>query len=647
MSLVPKTRCDQCGRRMEKAALVMDGKGLCEPCASRVPLLPCVDCRRNTRKRNTDGQPFCRSCRIKGRTCARCGDPLPRASLMTTDGAVCRNCHTKFYKEPEVCEVCGQMSLALIAVDRPEGSRRACARCWQRHRGYTRCAACGLHRPPAGQLPDGRPICGSCQSQGGKRFFCPQCGMEGDKFSKDRCRACYERERVRKKVELSAILLRQPWAKTAWLAFGEELAARMIAHNALVRIDRYFLLFARMDAEFSRTTEITPEALLGIVGGREGLRRFAVPYGFLVKSQVVPEMTRDLLDDTAERVKQDALLKGIEGQWFEPVLWRFHENLLALHARYHDRGWKGKASRMKMRTVGQYLRTALTFCQMVTEHGVTTVQQITPNHLDAFQEEHRGSRDSIRAFVRHLNRREKLFTRLKVVSVPQNLPEGVFLGRDRYLALLKAWLNPSDDTLREALLGLLMLLYAQPVHRVVTLRLDDLVEGRDGQYRVALAKTEITLDPNVGAVLRRWLEKRKALMVFDHADENPYLFPGRRFGEPITTAGVTYWLRKAGVTAEQLYATAIYNAYRNGVRLPKVLMNGFGLTKNTAIKYLNMIDPRLMDEVEGMDRAAQTDVADTMPEALCQRSKPHFLLNQHALPDVFLRIPSFVTLSEK
>ena len=604
MPSIAKTRCDQCGRRMEKAALVLGGQNLCKSCTARVPLLPCVQCGGNTRKRNDEDQPFCRSCRTKGRTCARCSTPLPRASLMAPDGAVCWPCSRKFYREPEACELCGQMDLSLSGVDTSAGRLRVCTRCWRKNRGYASCAVCRRHRPPAGQLPDGRPVCKGCQQTGSQPFVCPECGQEGRIFSKARCTDCYDRDRVRKKVELSAILLRQPWARDAWLAFGEDLVARMLPHNAVLRIERYFLLFARLDAEFSRVSEITPAALLNTVGGRDGLRRFAVPYGFLVKSQIVPEMTRALLDDTAEQVKQAAMLATVEGQWFTPTLQRFQANLLALHARYSERGWKGRDSRMKLRTVTQNLLAAITFCQMADAQGVTMIQQITPNHLDAFQAQHRGSKESIRAFVRHLNRREKLFAKLKVVTVRQDLPEGVFLGRERYLALLRAWLSPSDDTLREALLGLLMMLYAQPMARVVALRLSDLVEGRNGQYRIALAKTEIALDPNVSAVLRRWLEQRRALMLFDNADQNPYLFPGRRYGEHITTAAVTYWLRKAGVTAEQLYSSAIYNAYRNGARLPKVLMNAFGITKTTAIKYLNLIDPRLVDEVGGETKAA-------------------------------------------
>lgn len=588
---------------MPRASLVLDGKSLCLSCTGRVPLLPCIQCGGNTRKRNDDGAPFCRSCRTKGRLCAKCGDPLPRASLMTSDGAVCRHCY-RDYKEPQACEQCGQMDLFLNSIDTPEGSRRVCTGCWSKSRGYACCAVCWKFSPPGGQLADGRLVCKGCFQSGGKPFVCPQCGHEGHRFSSARCIDCYNRERLTKKVALSAILLRQAWVKEAWQAFGKDLLEHMPPDRAILRLERYFVLFARLDAEFGRPAEITPEALLRTVGGRDGLRRFAMPYGFLVKCHAVPDMTRVLLDDTAERMRQTEMLTEASGQWYAPILQRFHDNLLALHARYSDRGWKGKDSRLKLRTVTQYLRSAITFCQMTNEQGVRMVQQITPNHLDTFQALHPGSKDNIRAFVRHLNRREKLFTRLKVVTVRQDLPEGVFLSREHYLALLKAWLNPSDDTLREALIGLLMMLYAQTANKAVALHLSDLTEGRDGRYRIALAKTEITLDPNVSAVLRRWLYLRKAIMPLDDAQTNPFLFPGRRYGEHITTSAVTYWLRKAGVTAEQLYSSAIYNAYRNGARLPKVLMNAFGITKTTAIKYLNLIDPRLVDEVEGEARAA-------------------------------------------
>jgi len=594
----PRKRCDQCGRQMARASLVVDGKSLCVNCTGKVCLMPCIGCGGNTRKRNDAGEPFCRTCRTKGRHCARCAKLLPRASLMTPDGAVCQNCAQKYYRDPEVCEQCGQMALPLTAVDTSAGRLRVCAKCWRKHNGYTACAVCRLHRRPAGQLPDGRPICKVCVARGGTPFVCPRCGQEGKSFSQASCQTCYDRDRVRKKVNTVALVLRQEWAKQAWLAFGTSLAEDFHPFSALQRIDRYFLLFARLDAAFSRTSEVTPEALLTVVGGRDGLRRNAVPYGFLVKSGYVPEMTRALLDDTAEQMRQRALLADIDGQWYAPTVMRFHANLQALHERYSERGWKGKQSRMRMRTITQNLGVAIRFCQMLDGMGVAMIQQVAPNHLDAFQAQHPGSRNSIRAFVRYLNRHEKLFSKLRIITVRQDLPDGIFLSRERYLELLRAWLSPSDETLRESLIGLLMMLYAQSVTRLVALRMSDLVESRNGQFRIALARTEIALDPNVSALMRRWLEVRRAITVFDDVDQNPYLFPGRRVGEHITPSGVTYWLRKAGVTAEQLYSTAIFNAYRNGVRLPKVLMNAFGITKTTAIKYMSLIDPRLVDEVE-------------------------------------------------
>ena len=172
MPSVAKTLCDQCGRRMGRASLVLDGKNLCLSCTGKVPLLPCTECGGNTRKRNPDGQPLCRSCRTKGRACAKCGVPLPRASLMTSDGAVCRYCYLD-YKEPQACEQCGQLDLFLNSIETSEGSRRVCSGCWRKSRGYVCCGVCRKNRPQAGQLEDGRPLCKDCFQSGGKPFVCP------------------------------------------------------------------------------------------------------------------------------------------------------------------------------------------------------------------------------------------------------------------------------------------------------------------------------------------------------------------------------------------------------------------------------------------------------------------------------------------
>ncbi len=416
--------------------------------------------------------------------------------------------------------------------------------------------------------------------------------------------SCYQRDTVQKRLSEGAALLQRDWARKAWIGFGAALLGEVNPDKAMARINRYYLLFARLDAAFAKPAEITPSALLATAGGTDGLRRFAVPYGYLVKCGTIPAPTRALLADTAETVRQGSMIENVEGKWFAPVLSRYRDHLMAIRARYDSRGWKGEKSRMKAHTITSNLRAARKFCETLEAAGVVMIQQATPDHLNMFLTESPGLAASIRSFVRFLNRKEKLFQALAVKTIRRDLPEGIFLPRTKYLALLKDWLSPADDALRESLIGLFLLLYAQTVKSAVRILLEDLSQGRDGRYRIAFGRTEIALDARVSDILGRYLERRRALAVMDNSDDNPYLFPGRQLGEHLTAAAVAYWLAKADVRAEQLFATALYTAYLNGLRIPKVLVKAFGITSATAVKYLNMIDPRLTMEIEQKALAA-------------------------------------------
>ena len=79
--------------------------------------------------------------------------------------------------------------------------------------------------------------------------------------------------------------------------------------------------------------------------------------------------------------------------------------------------------------------------------------------------------------------------------------------------------------------------------------------------------------------------------------ENEYLFPGKVIGTHLSSAAVTYYLKKNKVTAKALFATAVSNAYLHGVRHPKILVRALGICTVTAVKYMNEFDPRLVDEV--------------------------------------------------
>lgn len=555
---------------------------------------PCKDCGKPTHLRSAGGEPLCRSCRVKDRSCLRCGKPVPKASMTLDEGVLCWPCSVH-HREPKPCPVCGQLSLRLSRDSKRGFTEQVCEHC--RRKGNVTCGACGKNRHPAGTLPDGRVVCKTCLERADQPFICPQCGKEGKPHSKTRCQTCYWKERAEKRFKDAVAMLANEWTRDAFQRFYRDLIERQDAQKvATARLERYFLFFAKLDSSFPKPRDITAEGIIAAFGA-EGLRRHVVPYGFLMAQKILPELAREALEESSERRRQHQLINEAEGEWYGSLLGRFALHLEKINERYASRGWKGKNRRFIPRTVTADLRAASVFLKSVTEAGAGSLQQLQQFHLDRFLAEHGGYRAGISAFVRYLNRKEKLFRRMSLPSAKTNLPEGVFLPRVKYEELLRAWLNPSDETLKESLVCALMLLYAQPANRVVRVRLSDLAHGRDELYRVALGRTEITLDPRLGELLDRWLAQRRALTTMENAEDNDYLFPGRAYGSHLTEAAVTYYLKKHGVRAEQLFSTALFNAYMGGLRHPKVLVKAFGISDVTAIKYLNLIDPQLIREV--------------------------------------------------
>ena len=582
---------------MAKARLIRNGKALCETCGARIPYAACIKCGKNTRTLNNQGEALCRSCRTLDRSCQRCGKPVPAAGRLVDGGAVCPSC-SKHYREPQACDQCGKMSRNLSGADTEVGRQRLCGICFRRHKGFKTCGICRKDRFPAGVTADGKAICKRCLAADGKPFVCPQCGQVGIHHSNTRCQQCYVRDTAKKRIAEYAPLLKQAWVRDTWLAFAEELQETMRPARLMHRVNHFYLFFVRLDLTFSNPSEITPIAFLKCAGGLDGLRRFSVPYGYLLKQRIVPETTRNLLEDEAELIRQEALIAKLGGKWYAPVITRYRNHLLTVRARYDSRGWKGDDVRMKARTITLNLRAARRLCEMLDAMGVQMIQQTAPEMLDKFFMDYPGLATSIRAFVRYLNRKEKLFQRLGVKTVHKNLPEWIFLPREKTTALIQEWMTPSDEMLRHSLIGLFMLLYGQTIKNCVRLRLDALTRRADGRYRIAFSRAEIHLDARISALLERYLNLRQTLATLDDADENPYLFPGRHLGRHIGANAVTHWLKKADVSADQLFATSIYNAYQNGLRLPKVLVRAFGISIPTAMKYLNMLDPRLVMEIE-------------------------------------------------
>ena len=556
---------------------------------------PCGACGGRTKYRDTSGKALCRTCAIKDRKCLRCQKPLPRASFTVENGALCWPC-SLHYREPKGCPVCGQLSLRL-ARDKKRGiDEPVCDRC--RSKGMVNCKVCGKHRRPAGTLSDGRVVCQRCLGRGDTPFVCGTCGKEGKPHSKTVCTVCYFKNLAHKRFGSALTMLAHLWVKDAFKGFYEELIEHQAPNKvASASLERYFIFFAKLDATFPDPLRITATGIMEAFG-QEGLRVQAIPYGYLVKAGIIPEIQQAELENAGQQQRQAFMMEMVHGCWYESLMERFRNHLDSIRIRYEDRGWRGKRARFTQRTVTASLMAAKTFLRdLDTTQEVRSVQGIQQHHLERFLLTHKGYSASIRAFVRYINRYEKIFKKVKIESVARNLAENSFIPTVRYEELVRGWLNPEAGKVKESLICLLMILYAQTARKIVSLQLSDISRGRDRRYRLLFGRTEISLEVHVSELFDRYMNERNALATLETADHNEYLFPGQKYGSHLSEATVSQYLKNHGVTASRVFSTALYNAYVHNLAHPKVLVKAFGISDETAIKYFNLLDPQLIQAV--------------------------------------------------
>lgn len=579
---------------MPKAHAVYDDKGYCTACYYRLTIrVLCSDCGKQMRML-PGGVALCKTCRIKGRSCARCGKNVPQAALTLTNGDVaCPSC-ARFFEEPKSCPVCGQMSIHLARDFKNGFTEPVCPRC--RRKGHITCPCCGKNRNPEGATSDGIIVCKGCLVTDGRPFTCPRCGKDGKKYSKNKCVDCYWLDYTDKKCRDAVALLRHEWLRTAFFGFIKELSATNGAQPVAMRIEKYFLFFATLDGRDVDQGQITT-AMLAAVFGADGLRRQATPFGYMTKHNLLPTIDEAELKDADELKRQLDIIEVHEPGWCKDLLVAFHAYLLSIQKRYRKCGWVKERERFQSRTITMALRTASLFLHSVSETCISATQ-IDQIALECFIATNPGSTNNLRTFIRFINRTKKLFKKLKVETVTHNLPPELFLSHQRYNELIRTWILSPDESLKESLICLIMFFCAQTVKKTVRVKLSDLIKSEDGLFHVKFGRTEITINQKMSEVFTKYIAKRKALSPMEDDWENDYLFPGRRRGEHLSEGAVSGYLKKYEVTAEMIFSSALYYAYLTGMRQAKVLVKAFGITDLTAIKYMNIINPRLRDEIE-------------------------------------------------
>ena len=602
--MVEKTRdrkgaCEGCSKSPITIAASRGGKRYCLTCYQRLcPQVRCVKCGRLHRVSAGDERVPCLSCRKAARHCLKCEAPTASAAKVFEDGEVlCANCRS-VKRTSGICPNCGRHSKRLCRDYKGGFEIPVCEHC--RRISFETCYGCGKNRRAVSYTVHGHPLCTRCAAQNGKPFVCPECGQKSRYHTLHRCQNCYWREKCLVFIVELRATLKSGWLRDEIVHFAEHMSVYKDKHFAHKRLLRYRPFFLELDKHFPTRDDLSYGALAHQFYRRR-LRSYSFILGYLAKRGFLPRLTaHEWKRYVAEQINL-RMIEVTKGKWYETIVSDYYNYNLQRQQNFERRGWIGEHSKMEARTVTSRLRAATAFLSTLQPRPASDIRSITQSDIDSFLHNRPGYRYSLRHFVTYLNRVVKYFAPLSVPIISRK-DKLEHLGAEHSKVLLAKWMAAEGEDCRTALIGTLMLLYAQTVAHIVGIKLSDIQEERGGTYNILIGRSEIVLFGTAAGLLRRYLEVRVAVAKVENARENIFLFPGRLPGFHLAEPTVHKYLRAYGVTCSELYTTAILNCYLNGVDHPNVLVKSLGLCRETALRYFVLLEPEIADEIAEVAR---------------------------------------------
>jgi site-specific recombinase XerD len=364
------------------------------------------------------------------------------------------------------------------------------------------------------------------------------------------------------------------------------------SQKASHRIPKYLSFFVSLDVRYPESHSISARNLIKTFGA-ETLRRNGTAVNFLIRAEIFPPFLRKELDHYNEGQRQEKMASKVEDEWYGRFFSQFHSHALKLQQLSLDRGNKGPSAK----TISTWMRAAKKFLEYIAKKkGAHALTQIETSHLDLFLAYNKGYKTTIRPFIRFLNKEGKIFKPVRQEKILNKNTSRLIMDFGVFDRLVAHCLEPETPA-KEALFGVLMLLYAQTPTRISKLKLSQLGRNSKGVRTILFFRVALEIDPEIDRILTRWLKERKALSIHESEHDNPYIFPGRRQGDRISPESISYYYKKWGASADEILASSLFQMYCNGVRHPNAPHNAFGLSKAVTGKYLQMFDAHYHDAV--------------------------------------------------
>lgn len=427
------------------------------------------------------------------------------------------------------CVRCGRFG--CFAAVWPDGS--VCRTCECRAlRLNGQCPGCGEHRILPGLRPvDGAAICTQC-ADFRPSYACARCGEEGQLRARRLCTRCTFSDQLAALLDDGAGRVRPEL-----VPMHEMLAATGNPRSGLSWLDgrppnpkaAAILLRGLGSGEIPLTHEAFHQ--LQPWRAAEHLRDLAMSCGLLpVVDKQICLFERWLAEHLA----------GIAGQEHRQIVRRFA--IWHVLPKLRSRAERKPLTPASRGFAGDQVRRTTAFLSWLAarELGLADCRQA---EIDAWHSEHsQHERTAVRAFLLWCaaSKLTRQFT-LPTTRVQQT----ALLTRARRIELLGMALTDVDAMLRSRIAAGLLLLYAQPVSRIVRLTLDDIVA--DGEHvLIQLGNPPSPVPEPFAALLLDYAARRSTMKTAAIPGSN-WLFPGRNANQPLRPEYLAKLVHQLGV----------------------------------------------------------------------------------------------------
>ena len=405
------------------------------------------------------------------------------------------------------------------------------------------CPGCGQDRALPGLRPDDRvPICTTCAGFS-RTFDCSRCGFEGKLLGGRLCERCTLSDRLTALLDDGTgrirpalvplfnllVAMDKPGSGLAWLAMRRSQptnASRLLQQLGLGQIPLTHDAFHELQPW---RTAAHLEELLMTSGVLPTVDKYLCSF-----QRWLPEHLASITDP--EHVKTIRLF----------ATWRVLPRLRARAERSH-------ITPSVRRFAAEQIKYATAFLQWLGQRDNTLAScgQIDIDAWWAESSEH--SRTCLRAFLSWAMQTRNSPRSLSIPAM--KVSRRAALSEDERLDALGRLLTDTEIPIRLRVAGVIVLLYAQPVSRIVRLSVDDVVHDGD-TVLLRLGEPASPVPAPVAALLLEHIANRDNMNTATNLASR-WLFPGRRAGQPARPDHLSALLNEAGIPAAAARGAAI------------------------------------------------------------------------------------------